>query len=147
MFTKSVIVFPRADIYLSKVFTARPTYGGKEYETFPTFKLWNYVHFCTGGLKLERNKNVAKCTDIQRRFGTYLANYSRDQLSHIANPRRERGGGENESRSINLSALTVAIPSYTVESSPLYLFKQKVNKPSFTFNRLEEAPLLIPRDI
>lgn len=29
-------------------------------------------------------------------------------------------------------ALPSAIPSYTVESSPLYLFKQKVNKPSST---------------
>lgn len=52
---------------------------------------------------------------------------------------------ERELRSINLSTFTVrSTPSYAVESNPLYLFKQKVNKPSSAFNRLERGVGTVP---
>lgn len=73
------------------------------------------------------------------------------------NFRRSDGEGaetEGEERGVAFNkfvrALPLAIPSYTVESSPLYLFKQKVNKPSSTFNQLEREaipPPLQPRAI
>lgn len=85
-------------------------------------------------------------------FWNLFSELVRSTFAHCQIQQRSRngeGGAAGVAFNKFVRALPLAIPSYTVESSPLYLFKQKVNKPSSTFNQLEREaiPSSSPRDI
>lgn len=86
-------------------------------------------------------------------FGTYLARSPRSTFAHCKYERRKerkekrRGGKREGKREMEKVAFDKFVRVYRWqfrrahrgESSPLYLFKQKVNKPSSVFSQLERG--------
>lgn len=71
-----------------------------------------------------------------------------NQLSHVADTRERRRGGERRRHAYDKFVRALSVRNfvvYRVGRSPLYLFKQKVNKPSRAFDRLEREAVTPPR--
>lgn len=133
---------------------------------FPTFELWNYVHFRGVHRQLSLNK-IKMLQSVhgysEMCFGTYLARSPRSTFAHckyeIEREKRKAGKGkrggegrdkERKSRSINLFAFTVGNSVvHTVGRAVLYIYlnRKLINLPPFSASWNVELLLFAPRDI